>query len=234
MKLDNKIRWIAVIGIAVLAQSLPNSNAAPKPRHSIPISYDVVHAIPAGYGADIVDIYANGVLIADNAVPGVIKTVTGQSGNVVVAVYANGVVPGPTTSPVLATEPVYLSTNSKYSFVAHLNANEVAHLTAFRNMTTELGSKRSWLTVRNLSVAPDLNIRVNGARTFIPLPSGIERKKTFTVDTYTVTASYTELGAPVIGPTSVALKQGVNTILYIWGTKAKNNLAFLKEEIPAR
>ncbi len=234
MKLDNKVRLIAVLSAVLLTQSLPNTYAKPKTRPATPIIYDVVHAIPAGFGADIVDIYANGKLIVDNAAPGAVAAITGESGYLSVAIYANGVVPGPTTSPVLTTDPVYLSTNSKYSFVAHLNPDETPHLTAFRNITTEPGSKRSWITVRNVAASPELYLKVNGERTFIPLASGIERKKSYVFETYTATAALTETGTAVAGPNTVALKKGTNVILYIWGAKSKNNLAFLKEEIPAR
>lgn len=50
----------------------------------------VLHAIPEGAGADIVDVFANGDLLIDNFTPGTLETVTVPAGTYDLAVFADG------------------------------------------------------------------------------------------------------------------------------------------------
>lgn len=111
--------------ITVLVIGGQTSQARTKAKASDLATYSVVHAIPTGYGADIVDVYANGTLVIDNAVPGAIKSFTVPKGNMLIQVYANGVVPGPTTTALLSSSNVYLSIGNNVSFVAHLTSDEI-------------------------------------------------------------------------------------------------------------
>jgi hypothetical protein len=38
----------------------------------------------------------------------------------------------------------------------------------------------------------------------------------------------------VVGPANVNVQKNINTIIYIWGAKSKNNLAILKQEITTK
>ena len=208
--------------------------AKPKPKPNDLAIYSIVHAIPSGFGADVVDVYANDKLVIDNATPGNIKSLSVPRGSISVSIYANGVIPSPTTTPLLKTTPVYLSYGSNISFVAHLTADEKPKLSLFKNSVTEAGSKRSWLTIRNVGAVSPLQIRANGLPVFVPLSNGMERKRSFLFGSYSVDALFSETNTVAINPISLDLKRGTNVVLYIWGAKSKNNLAFLKEEISTR
>lgn len=234
--MKNKVRIsIAIlIGTLMLLQGFTSATAREKPKPNLNASYSFTHAIPAGFGADIVDVYVNGALFFDNATPGASKGVSTPRGAIQLSVYANGVVPGPTTSPVLTAAPLYLGSSSNISFVAHLTATEKPQLQIFRNMTTEAGSKRSWLTVRHVAAAPAVQLKINNVSSFVPIANSLERKRSFALGTYSVAAEYTETTTVTLGPTSINLVKGSNTILYIWGAKSKSNLAFLRQDISAR
>ena len=223
-----------MILITSLSVGSHGADARPKAKANDLANYTIVHAIPAGYGADVVDIYANGVLAVDNATPGAMKSFAVPRGNIKIQIFANGVIPGPTTNPLLSSQSLYLTNGNSLSFVAHLTADEKAKLSVFKNMVTEAGAKRSWISVRHVAAAPSLQIRVNGYPTFIPLLNGMERKKSFAFGTYSVDSLYSETSTVVAGPTSIKLEKSKNVVLYVWGAKSKGNLALIKEEIPAR
>jgi hypothetical protein len=227
-------RVAVVLSLAALIQGANSAYAKPKAKASTSVSYSILHAIPVGFGADIVDIYANGALVFDNATPGSIKSITTARGNLNLAIYANGVIPGPTTSAVLTATPIYLGNGSQISFVAHLSEDERPKLSTFRNMVTEAGAKRSWLTIRHIAAAPAVSARVNGSAISVPLTNSMERKRSLSFGTYSVDAVLPDTATVVVGPANVTVQKGVNTVLYVWGAKSKNNLAVFKQEITAK
>ncbi len=226
---------VTLLVIATLALSgFQAAQARPKAKAGDLANYSIVHAIPLGFGADIVDVYANNTLVIDNAVPGNIRSLVIPRGNITISFYANGVTPGPTTTPLLIATPIYLANGNNISFVAHLTADEKPKLSLYKNMVTEAGAKRSWLSVRNVAATPALQVRRNGYPVFVPLSNTMERKRSLAFGSYSVDALFSETSTVAINPTSVSLQKSTNMVLYIWGAKSKGNLAFLKQEIPAR
>ena len=229
------IRKIAILAMTTIAiTGIQAAQARPNAKANELASYSVIHAIPLSFGADVVDVYANNVLVVDNATPGSIKSLTLPRGNLTVSFYANGVVPSPTTTPLLISSPTYLSSGANFSYVAHLTSDEKPKLSQFKNMVTEAGSKRSWLTIRHVAAAPALQFRTNGNPVFIPLTNSIERKRTLTFGNYSVDALYDDSSTVAINPYSLSLQKGSNAVLYVWGAKSKGNLAVLKQDIAAR
>lgn len=222
--------------VSLLAQSgyLAQAKSKPKDERKDELgTYSIIHAIPSGFGADIVDIYANGALVIDNATPGSIRNFTVVKGRVNVKIYANGVVPSETATPLLASNEISIGKQSDFSFVAHLTSDEKPKLSVFKNMVTSAGKKRSWLTLRHIAAAPVVQFRVNGDRTFIPVENGMERKKSYLTKIYSVSATVPESTTVLVGPTPVTLARETNTVVYLWGAKSKGNLSFIKQETPA-
>ena len=232
MHISRKLVLVVVTSLAL--SGIQVAQARPKAKANDLANYSIVHAIPVGFGADIVDVYANSSLVVDNATPGSIKSLTIPRGSLTISFYANGVIPGPTTTPILSAAPVYLANGNNISFVAHLTADEKPKLSLFKNMLTEAGSKRSWLEIRHAAAAPALQIRLNGDPKFVPLLNGMERKRSLNFGNYSVDALYTDTSTVAINPIAINLQKSTNVVLYIWGAKTKGNLAFLKQEIPAR
>lgn len=227
-------RLILLSILVIFISGIQGAQARPKAKANELANYTVIHAIPSGFGADVVDVYANGKLIIDNATPGASKSFTVPRGNVLVRIYANGVIPGDTTTALLSAPATYLSSESDYSYVAHLTADEKPALSRFKNMTTEAGSKRSWLTVRHVAGAPAVQLRLNSSPLFAPISNGVERKKSFNLGTYSFDAVTRETSTAVIAPYSITLEKKKNVVLYIWGAKSKGSFAIFKQETMTR
>jgi hypothetical protein len=231
MRISRKFVYLTALLTLIAGAEFASAKAKPRPLPTDEFIYTVIHAIPGGYGADVVDIYADATLIIDNATPGTIKAFTTTHNNVTIRFYANGVVPSGTTSPLLSSSALMLSRGTTLSFVAHLNEAEQARLSTYKDVVTRAGVKRSWMTVRHVAAAPAIQFRVNGTSTFIPLTNSMERKRSLPFGLYTLGATYPETPTAVIAASSFEMKAKTNEILYFWGAKSKSNLGFLRQEI---
>lgn len=170
MPVSRKVAYLAIL--VTLIAGVEFASAKPKQKRVVPAvqnTFSVVHAIPLGYGADVVDIYSDSTLIIDNATPGSIKTFTTTHSNITIRIYSNGVVPSATTLPLLSTSALPLSFGTTLSFVAHLNEAEEPRFSTFKDVVTRAGVKRSWMTVRHVAGAPALQFKLNGTSVFLPL-----------------------------------------------------------------
>ena len=55
---DNRLRVVVLLAVALLLQGFQSTYAKSKAKANETVSYSFTHAIPAGYGADVVDVYA--------------------------------------------------------------------------------------------------------------------------------------------------------------------------------
>ena len=211
-----KIVAIIIVGVMTLVGNPANAKQNSKKNELT--SYSVVHALPSGYGADLVDVYVNGKLLIDNATPGSVKSFLVPKGSYSVQFYADGVSPISAINPLLTASTVYLSKGNNYSFVAHLNEIEKPMISIFKNKVTSGGNKRSWITFRHIAAAPAIQLKLDDAST----------------KSYLVNGVYSDTGVPALTPLSVVNSKNSNTVIYIWGAKSKGNLGILKETIPTK
>jgi hypothetical protein len=132
---------------------------------------------------------------------------------------------------VLAYRPIYLPKYTNVTFIAHLDAANKPVLSLFKNMNTEPGSKRSWLTVRHVAGAPAVDIRANSKVLFSYLSNGKERKTSLRYGTYPVDVVLAGTSTVAIPSANIAVKSGVNTIVYAWGSASKSNLQYFVQEL---
>jgi hypothetical protein len=232
MRVSRKVAYLAIL--VTLIAGTEFASAKPKQKRVKPAdesTYSVVHAIPLGYGADVVDIYSDSTLIIDNATPGSIKTFTTTHSNITIRIFPNGVVPSSTTLPLLSSSALPLSRGSTLTFVAHLNEAEEARLSTFKDVVTRAGAKRSWMTVRHVAGAPSLQFRLNGTPVFVPLTNTMQRKRSLRFGLYTLGVTYPETSTSVIAATPFEMKARTNEVIYLWGASSKGNLGFLRQEI---
>jgi Domain of unknown function (DUF4397) len=229
------------VGIALIAALLAVSGSGPlyadskpKKKSEATTVFTIIHAIPTSFGADKVDVYANDKLIIDNAVPGASKSFTVAPGNQKISIYADGVLPTSETASVLSYRPIYLPKNSNVTFIAHLDAANKPVLNLFKNMNTEPGSKRSWLTVRHVAAAPAVDIRANGKVIFSSLANGVERKVSLRYGTYPVDVVLAGTSTVAIPSANITIKDNINTIVYAWGSASKGNLQYFVQELNTR
>jgi hypothetical protein len=235
MRISKKVSYLAVL--LTLIAGVEFASAKQNPRKSPPTTqytYSVIHAIPLGFGADVVDIYSDSTLIIDNATPGTIKTLTTTHSNFTIRIFANGVVPSSTTLPLLSTSALPLSRGTTLSFVAHLSESEEPRLTTFKDVTTRAGVNRSWLTLRHVAGAPAMQFRLNGTSIYLPIANTMQRKRSLPFGLYTLGVTYPETATTVVTATSFEMKSKVNEVVYLWGSKSKGTLGLLRQEISAK
>ena len=228
--------FFSLVTISIVSSLLFASPSLAKneKRESIPAQYSIVHAIPSGFGADLVDVYVNSRLAIDNAAPGNVRTFTAARGTYLVEFFSNGIVPGPGATPLLSASSLNLGRNSNFSIVAHLNESEKPVITIFNNMITGGGVKRSWLTVRHVAAAPAVQVQINSEDVFSSLGNAVERKRTFSPRTYQIQALQSDTRVPLSQVISVSMSKNRNTVVYIWGAKSKGNLLVLEDDSPKR
>jgi hypothetical protein len=226
----------AQVTILAVVLSAGSALAAPKPKNksTSPVVVTVVHAIPAGFGADKVDVYANGALLLNDAIPGAMKSFNIEPGTQQIAIYADGVTPTSDTASVLSFRPIYLANGINVSFVAHLDSTGKATLSLFKNMNTEPGKKRSWLTVRHVAAAPAVDIVTDSVTLFRSLANGYERKTSLRYGIYPVEVRLAGTTTVAIPKANITIKDNVNMVVYAWGSASKGNLGYLIQEVATR
>lgn len=206
-------KTLAAGSAAALASSGLLFAAAPASAADATVS--VLHAIPAGAGADVVDVYANGNLLIDNFTPGTLKTVTVPAGTYALAVSADG---QPASAAILTlNQEVPAGANA--TVAAYLTADAKPAIKTFINSTKMSPTGQGNLTVRHIAAAPVVDILANGAKVaaLSPLANGEEKLADLPAATYSAAVAPTGTTTPVIGPADVPVKAGTTTIVYAWG-----------------
>ena len=119
MSRTTTIRTGAVIAAAAVALPISFLLAASPATAAEMATVSVLHAIPAGNGADVVDVYAGDALLIDNFTPGSLKTVMVPAGTYTLGVYADTQKPG-TDTPVLEAKDVAIPAGANASVTANI------------------------------------------------------------------------------------------------------------------
>jgi hypothetical protein len=186
----------------------------------------VLHAVPGL----TVDVYVNGALTLDDFTPG---TLAGPldlpAGTYSVAITASDAADA--SSPAIGPVDLTLDAGGNYTAVAHLDASGKPTATLYTNDTSTLAPGQGRLTVRHDAAAPAVDVLAGGA----PVISGLTNpdEKVLNLPAGTVSASVAAAGTttPVIGPKDVDVAEGVNTIVYAWGSLQDGNLALAVQTI---
>jgi hypothetical protein len=138
----------------------------------------------------------------------------------------------PITDVALGPVTLTLEAGKSYTAAAYLDADGAGTAKLFTNdiATTNAGEGR--LTVRHTAAAPAVDILANGAVAFSNVVNGAEGTANLPVGT--ISASVVPTGATepvVLGPADVAIKDGVLTIAYAWGSLEDDTLALAAQEI---
>ena len=214
--------FIAAVGIAVPAQ------AAPFKPSSTAADVSVIHGIPApGLNVDVYVVAAGTAAplgapaiaafapntIADNA------AALDAAANYDIYIFAAGASTAPLTGALASATNVDLEPNTSYTVIAHLNTSGAPVLTAFVNDVSNIPAGKGNLTVRHTANVGPVSILANGA-VAVPTLANPNSAGPLTLDVGTVQAAVTAAGTTtpaLIGPADVAIKEGVNTIVYAVG-----------------
>lgn len=216
MKIKRAMAAGAAVSLPVLALALP-ANA----QENATVS--VLHGIPTGSGADVVDVYAGDTLLIDNFTPGTLETLEVPAGTYDLAVYADGEGPGNGTA-VLEAPGTAVPAGANATVTANLTAAGAPALNVFVNDTSAVAAGEGRLTVRHVAAAPAVDVRANGEVAFSDLTNPNEAKADLPAGTISADVVLAGTDTVAIGPANVDVKEGANTIVYAWGSAEGESL----------
>lgn len=208
------IRIHALAAGAVLALAAVGLGAAPASAADT-ATVSVLHAVPGV----TVDVYANGQKLLSNFAPGTLTDpMQVPAGSYDLAVYPAGANPS-STQPAAQAKGVAVPAGANATLVANLTEQGQPTLNAFVNDVSPVPAGKARVTVRHVAAAPAVDVRANGT----PVITGLAnpQEKSLTTDAGTVSADVVLAGTSTvaIGPASLPLAEGSNTVVYAWGSQ---------------
>ncbi len=183
------------------------------------VEFSVLHGIPD----TPVDVYVNGSNTIDDFQPGDLAgPLELEPGTYSVALTAPDAADD--SEPILGPIDLTLEADMSYTVVAHLDASGDPTANMFTNDISETAAGEGRLTVRHVAAAPAVDVWANGDVLFSNLANPNEVMGDVPADTYETAVSLTGETDPVLGPTDVEIADGVNTIVYAWGSAEAGNL----------
>lgn len=190
----------------------------------------VLHAIPEGSGADVVDVYAGDAMLIDNFTPGSLETLMVPEGTYDLAVFADGEGPDGGTA-VLEAAGVEVPGGANATVTANLDADGNPALNVYVNDISEVAAGEARLTVRHIAAAPAVDVRADGAVIVENLVNPDEAVIDVPAATYAADVVLAGTDTIALGPADLALDEGTNTIVYAWGSAEAGNLALATQVI---
>ncbi len=186
----------------------------------------VLHGVPEL----TVDVWVNGERALDDFEPGDLAgPLELDAGTYTVAITAADATDD--SAPAIGPVDLPLESGGNYTAVAHLAADGSATATLFTNDTSSTAAGEGRLTVRHTAAAPAVDVLAGGSAVI----SGLENPDEATLDlpAGTVSAAVAAAGTtePVLGPADVPVSEGVNTIVYAWGSLEEGTLALATQTI---
>lgn len=216
------VALLAALGLAVGVS--PTAGAAE------PATVTVLHAIPAGMGADRVDVYSGRTLVVDNLAPGDMESLRLTAGTYDISVYADGTRPG-TGTPLLKAPRARVTSDSNLTFAAALTTSGRPILRQFTNNTRTVGMDMGRLTVRHIAAAPAVDVRSRGSVLMRNLRNPGQQDAGLYDGTYRLDVVLAGTSKRVEGPFDVIITNkpgrsdmGNNAIVYVWGSAADGTL----------
>jgi Domain of unknown function (DUF4397) len=186
----------------------------------------VLHGVP-----DLtVDVWVNGERTLDDFTPG---TLAGPlelpPGTYSVAITAADAADA--SAPAIGPVDLTLAGDTSYTAVAHLDAAGAPTATLFTNDTSTTAAGQGRLTVRHTAAAPAVDILAGGAPVITNLSNPSEQVLNLPAGTVSAAVAATGTTEPVVGPADVPVTEGVNTIVYAWGSLEAGNLQLAVQTI---
>ena len=226
----------AVVLLAALMPSSPAAASTPMaPEEDATVS--VLHAIPAGLGADVVDVYVGRALIIDDLTPGTLKTVRLPGGTYALTVLQDGRTPDG-GAPLVRAARTKVPWGANLTITANLDAAGRPALNAFTNDTSTVGRGMGRLTVRHIAFAPALDIRNAGRVLFTDLRNPRQADVGLNAGRFAPYATVAGTREVVLRPTPITITNkpgtsdmGTNTIVYLWGSAVGGSLRAVVQNV---
>lgn len=192
---------------------------APATAADSPAQLSVLHGVPGL----TVDVYVNDELTLDDFEPGDLAgPLELPAGTYTVAITAADAADA--SAPAIGPVDLPLEGGMNYTAVAHLTEAGEPTATLFTNDIAQTAAGEGRLTVRHVAAAPAVDVLAGGSPVITSLTNPNEQ--VLNLPAGTVEASVAAAGTtdPVIGPAPVDVAEGVNTIVYAWGSLEDDNL----------
>ncbi|PPG48910.1 MULTISPECIES: DUF4397 domain-containing protein [unclassified Rathayibacter] len=211
------IGTLAVVGIAATPATAADADSA---------DLSVLHAVPD----TPVDVYVDGKLTLDDFTPGSLAgPLDLPTGTYTVAITASTAADA--GAPVIGPIDISLEAGKSYTVAAHLKPDNTPTATLFTNDISKTAAGEGRLTVRHIAAAPAVDILAGGSPVLTNVTNPNEGVLNLAPATISTVVAATGTTAPVIGPADVQVQEGVNTIVYAWGSLEKGNLALATQTI---
>jgi hypothetical protein len=216
---------IAAVGAAgALALALTPFAASADSHQNATVS--VLHAVPGL----TVDVYANGEELIPDFEPGTLTDpLTLPAGSYDLQVFADG--EGPDGEAAIEANGVEVPAGDNATVVAHLDADGNPTLTPFVNDTSATAPGEARLTVRHTAAAPAVDVRADGDVLFSDVTNPDEGTADVPAGSYSADVTLAGTEQVAIGPADLQLAEGVNTIVYAWGSADEGNLQLATQTI---
>lgn len=216
--MSTRTRALALVAAGTL--TLGTAAMAVTPAYAAEgVKLSVLHAVP---DTDV-DIYVNGDLTLDNFKPGDLAgPLDLDAGTYEVAITAADA--DDDSEPVIGPIDLELSAGGNYTAVAHLEEGGDPTATLFENDISKTAAGEGRLTVRHTAAAPAVDVLAGGDAVISDLSNPDEEVLDLAAGTIDASVAAAGTTDPVIGPVDVAVKEGVNTIVYAWGSLEDDNL----------
>jgi hypothetical protein len=202
---------VAVVGAVVPAQAAPS--------HSADAVVSILHAVPK----TPVDVYVNHHRLLNDFQPG---TFAGPL-DVKAGRYTITITAATATNdrhPVIGPLTVRFAAHQNYTVAAHLTASGAPTATLYRNPLEATANESGRLIVRHDAAAPAVDVLANGAAIIKGLTNPGQRTLRVKEGTYSAAVALAGTTKPVIGPAKVRIDEGMDTIVYAWGSAKAGNL----------
>jgi hypothetical protein len=215
-------RMIAALALATASLGV----AAGSAQAADDATVSVLHAVPGV----TVDVYANGDALLTDFKPGTLTDpVMLPGGEYDLKVTAAG--DGADGDAVIEANDVTVPAGANITVVAHLTADGDPVLTPYVNDTSPVAAGQARLTVRHDAAAPAVDVRANGAVALAGLTNPDEAMAEVPAGTISADVVLAGTKKVAIGPADLDLAEGVNTIVYAWGSAADGNLALAVQTV---
>ncbi|MFE2231879.1 DUF4397 domain-containing protein [Streptomyces sp. JL2001] len=185
----------------------------------------VLHAVPGL----TVDVYAGDKELLPDFTPGTLTDpMKLDAGSYDIKIFKDG--DGPKGTPAIE-KTVDVPAGANATLVAHLTADGKPALDAFVNDTSKIPAGKARLTVRHVAAAPAVDVRANGAAVFKDLQNPKEAKGEVAAGTVSADVVLAGTDTVAIGPATLDLAEGTNTVVYAWGSATDKNLALKTQAI---
>ena len=184
-----------------------------------PAQLSVLHGVPGL----TVDVYVNDALTLDDFEPGSLAgPLELTAGTYSVAITASDAADA--SSPAIGPVDLSLEAGKNYTAVAHLTESGDPTATLFTNDIAQTAPGEGRLTVRHVAAAPAVDVLAGGAPVVTNLTNPNEQVLDLPAGVVSASVAAAGTTEPVIGPADVDVAEGVNTIVYAWGSLEDDNL----------